>query len=250
LTICADTHLAQHYVPSANFGPRRGGVSPNLLLLHYTGMPSVGKAIAWLAAPESEVSCHYVAGEDGAITQMVAEDMRAWHAGVSHWAGCDDINSCSIGIEIHNPGPEYGYPDFPDIQMQALERLCRDIIERHAIPAARVLGHSDVAPGRKRDPGEKFDWARLAGAGIGLWTQPWPVEGDEGLSLGDAGPGVSSLQELLRAYGYGIEVSGVYCQHTVCTVYAFQRHFRTACINGRADRSTIKTLDALLAARM
>jgi N-acetylmuramoyl-L-alanine amidase len=164
------------------------------------------------------------------------------------WAGIGDINSCSIGIEIHNPGPDGGYPDFPDAQMRAVEALCRDIIRRHGIEAARVLAHSDVAPRRKRDPGEKFDWARLARAGIGLWVEPWPVGGDGGLTLNDTGSEVMDLQERLRAYGYGIEVSGLYCEQTVFTVKAFQRHFRPARVDGRACRSTIKTLDALLKA--
>jgi N-acetylmuramoyl-L-alanine amidase len=248
LTFCPDTPLAARVVPAANFEPRRDGFRPDLLLLHYTGMPSAEAAISWLAVPESKVSCHYVVDEAGVITQMVAESMRAWHAGLSHWAGVDDINSCSIGIEIHNPGPDGGYPDFPDAQMRAVEALCRDIIERHGIEAARVLAHSDVAPRRKRDPGEKFDWARLARAGIGLWAGPWPVGDDDGLTLNDTGSEVMDLQERLRAYGYGIEVSGLYCEQTVFTVKAFQRHFRPARVDGRACRSTIKTLDALLEA--
>lgn len=243
----ADTPLASRCVPSLNSGERRDCYRPDLLLLHYTGMLTAEKAIAWLAAPESNVSCHYVVCETGEIVQMVPECMRAWHAGVSHWAGVDDINSCSIGIEIHNPGPEYGYPDFPDVQMEAVEALCRDIIGRHDIPAARVLAHSDVAPRRKRDPGEKFGWARLARAGIGLWPGPCPIGGGEGLAVGDTGKGVTDLQAALGDFGYGIDPCGVYDEHTALVVTAFQRHFRPARVDGRADRSTLKTLDALLA---
>ena len=136
-----------------------------MLLLHYTGMDSAEAALDWLTRQESGVSCHYLVDAEGRIAQMVPESERAWHAGQSLWEGETDINSCSIGIEIHNPGHDFDYPDFPDAEMRAVEALCRDILSRHAIPSHRVLAHSDVAPGRKRDPGEKFDWERLARAG-------------------------------------------------------------------------------------
>ena len=209
-------------------------------------MPSAEAAIQWLAAPESKVSCHYVVGEDGAVTQMVPEASRAWHAGVSHWKGATDINSRSIGIEIHNPGHEGGYPDFPDAQMDAVEALCLDIIARHGILPHNVLAHSDVAPRRKIDPGEKFGWARLARAGIGHWMEPVPVSGGAALERGARGDAVMRLQEALRAYGYGIPCTGGYCEDTEFVVAAFQRHFRPALADGRADRSTVETLGALL----
>jgi N-acetylmuramoyl-L-alanine amidase len=242
-----DTPLATRLFPAANFGDRRGR-SPEILLLHYTGMPSAEAAIRWLAAQESQVSCHYVIDEAGAITQMVPEGLRAWHAGLSLWDGIDDVNSRSIGIEIHNPGHGCGYPEFPDAQMTAVEALCLDIANRHRILPRHVLAHSDVAPRRKIDPGEKFDWARLARAGIGHWVDPAPVAGDKSLARGNRGAPVLLLQEKLRSYGYGAGVTGEYCEDTECVVAAFQRHFRPALVDGRADRSTLDTLEALLAA--
>ncbi|MGC2600401.1 MAG: N-acetylmuramoyl-L-alanine amidase, partial [Rhodomicrobium sp.] len=146
-----DSKLASRIFPSPNFGVREGGLKPSILLLHYTGMPSAEAAIHWLAVPESKVSCHYVADEAGTVTQMVPEAYRAWHAGLSHWKGSSDINSCSIGIEIHNPGHDGGYPDFPGAQMQAVEALCLDIVRRHGIAPQNLLAHSDVAPRRKID---------------------------------------------------------------------------------------------------
>jgi N-acetylmuramoyl-L-alanine amidase len=241
-----DSGLAHRLHPSPNYNPREGGLKPSILLLHYTGMPTVESAIHWLGAPESRVSCHYVVAEDGAITQMVAEAFRAWHAGVSLWQGASDVNSRSIGIEIHNPGHDGGYPDFPEAQMRAVEALCLDIIARHGIAPHNVLGHSDVAPRRKRDPGEKFGWARLARAGIGHWTEPVPITGGAALERGARGDEVLRLQEALGAYGYGIPRTGEYCEDTEIVVAAFQRHFRPALVDGRADRSTQKTLQALL----
>ncbi len=241
-----DSRAAGRIFPSPNFGAREGGLKPSILLLHYTGMPSAEAAIRWLAAPESKVSCHYAVDEGGAITQMVAEASRAWHAGLSHWKGMSDINSCSIGIEIQNPGHEGGYPDFPDAQMEAVEALCLDIIARHGIEPRNVLAHSDVAPRRKIDPGEKFGWARLARARVGHWTEPVPVSGGAALERGARGDAVLRLQLSLRAYGYGLPCSGEYCEDTEFVVAAFQRHFRPALVDGRADRSTVATLDALL----
>ncbi|WP_088347409.1 MULTISPECIES: N-acetylmuramoyl-L-alanine amidase [Rhodomicrobium] len=243
-----DTALEASWRPAANFEPRRAGMRPTILLLHYTGMASAERALYWLTAPESRVSCHYLIDEDGRITQMVREDMRAWHAGESYWAGETDINSASIGIEIHNPGHAGAYPDFPEVQMRAVEALSRDIITRHQIAPPLVLAHSDIAPRRKADPGEKFDWARLARAGVGHWVEPAPIEGDAGLGLGDASPEVERMQRQLAAYGYGVPVSGAFCADTEIVVAAFQRHFRPARIDGRADRSTIATLDRLIGA--
>lgn len=218
----------------------------DLLLLHYTGMDSAEAATAWLCNGDAGVSCHYLVDEAGNIVQMVDEARRAWHAGASHWAGEDDINSCSIGIEIHNQGHFKGYPDFSEPQMAALEELCLDILSRHEIPPARVLAHSDVAPGRKIDPGEKFDWARLHESGIGHWVEPAPVETDTGLTFGDDGAAVRELQSALVRYGYGLGVTGRYDAFTRTVVAAFQLHFRPARINGVADRSTRDTLDALI----
>jgi N-acetylmuramoyl-L-alanine amidase len=223
-----DTSLDADWRPAANFEPRKGGERPSILLMHYTGMHSADRALRWLCAPESRVSCHYLIDEAGRITQMVSETMRAWHAGESYWAGETDINSASIGIEVHNPGHGSGYTDFADRQMQAVEALSQDIIARHGIAAPRVLAHSDVAPRRKQDPGEKFDWGRLAGAGVGFWVEPARIEGDAGLSLGDEGGEVERVQRQLAAYGYEIAPTGRFYEDTEIVVAAFQRHFRPA----------------------
>jgi N-acetylmuramoyl-L-alanine amidase len=244
----ADTALPAILHASPNFGPRRGSVRPSILLLHYTGVATAAQAIDWLTCEESQVSCHYAIDETGAITQMVPEEMRAWHAGEAIWAGEPDVNSASIGIEIHNPGHDFGYPDFPEAQLSAVEALAKDIITRHGIPAARVLAHSDVAPARKQDPGEKFPWGRLAGVGIGHWITPAPVIAAEpGMGVGVAGPLVANVQLLLARYGYGIEATGVIDGRTEQVVAAFQRHFRPARVDGRIDQSTITTLERLLA---
>lgn len=248
MTATPDSSLVTLFCPSPNFEPRADDRKPDLLLLHYTGMESAEGALHWLTTPESKVSCHYLVDEEGRVTQMVAEEMRAWHAGQSCWAGEEDINSCSIGIEIHNPGHEFGYRDFPDAQMEAVEALSRDIVTRHAIPGERVLAHSDVAPARKQDPGERFDWARLAKAGPGLWVEPDPPGDDKGLGEGDEGSEVRDLQEALQRFGYGIEPSGIYGPETMQVVTAFQRHWRSARVDGRADISTQATLERLLAA--
>lgn len=232
--------------PSPNIEPRKSGYRPDLLLLHYTGMYSVDNAIDWLARPESKVSCHYVVAEDGTITQMVAEEMRAWHAGQSFWDGVTDINSCSIGIEIHNPGHTQGYPDFPSAQLDAVTRLAADIVARHRIAKRRVLAHSDVAPQRKIDPGEKFDWQKLAAAGVGRWIAPEPLN-DDGWSLGHGARSekVAEAQQLLRAYGYGIDVTGMLDTATAFVLRAFQLHWRPARVDSHLDVSTLKTLRRL-----
>ncbi len=219
-----------------------------MLLLHYTGMPDTEAACRWLCDAASQVSCHYLVDEAGGVIQMVAEEMRAWHAGKSLWQGESDINSCSIGIEIANPGHEWGYADFPEAQMASVIALCRDILSRHPIPPERVLAHSDVAPARKADPGEKFDWRRLHAAGIGHWVEPDPPDDDIVCRPGDQGDAVRSLQSNLAAYGYAIEATGVFDERTASVVGAFQRHFRSARVDGVADASTVSTLRRLLIA--
>lgn len=240
--------LAIRYRPSPNHGPRAGARAPDLLLLHYTATATGEAALRWMCHEKSQVSAHYFVDLDGSTIQMVGEDRRAWHAGQSRWAGDSDINSCSIGIEIQNVGIETGYPDFPEIQMVAVEALCRDIIARNDIPPERVLAHSDVAPLRKADPGEKFDWARLHKAGIGHWVAAAPPGDGPALQLGDDGEEVRALQFQLKRYGYTLEPSGLYDAQTRQTVVAFQRHFRTGQVDGVADHSTRDTLDRLIAA--
>lgn len=238
--------LASERRQAQNFELRRKGVRPDILLLHYTGMTSADSAVERLICEESRVSCHYLVDERGRVVQMVDERLRAWHAGVSSWAGETDINSRSIGIEIHNPGHEFGYQDFPAPQMRAVVALCRDIVARHVIQPWRVLGHSDIAPDRKADPGERFPWVDLAAAGVGLWVSPCDIGGDLGLGRGDHGGAVGALQLALWQLGYGLSVTGVYDRPTEQCVTAFQRHWRPAKVDGRADVSTIITLERLL----
>jgi N-acetylmuramoyl-L-alanine amidase len=234
--------------PSPNHGERKDGRQPDIILLHYTGMTTADAALDWLTVAESEVSSHYLVHEDGRVVQMVPEIRRAWHAGKSVWRGETDINSSSIGIEIANAGHPGGLPDFPDTQVEAVIALCRDIIERHAIRAERVLAHSDVAPIRKVDPGENFPWEKLARAGVGHYVEPAPIAGGRFFQRGDNGPPVEALQAMLAYYGYGTPVSGEFCAKTEGDVAAFQRHFRRERVDGIADFSTIDTLHRLLKA--
>lgn len=231
---------------SPNHGERKPGPI-DILLLHYTGMPDAEAALAWLCDPKSEVSAHYFVFEDGRVVALVPEARRAWHAGMASWGGAADINSRSIGIEIANPGHPAGMPPYPAAQIEALVGLCRGIVGRHPIPPHRILGHSDVAPGRKLDPGETFPWAALAAAGIGLWTEP-PPPGDAWLAPGDEGGEVEALQSLLALYGYGLGVNGRYGKRTSDVVAALQRHFRPQRVDGRADLGTLAALRQLLAA--
>ncbi|CCD92730.1 putative 1:N-acetylmuramoyl-L-alanine amidase (family 2) with peptidoglycan binding domain [Bradyrhizobium sp. ORS 375] len=241
-----DSSIASDVIPSANFGERKGGRQPDMIILHYTGMPDVEGAITKLCTAGSEVSAHYVVLEDGRIVQCVPEALRAWHAGLSSWGGEEDINSCSIGVEIVNRGHDWGYPDFPPRQIAAVIALCRGIMLRRNVPAHRVLGHSDVAPSRKKDPGEKFPWHSLANSGVGHWVQPAAITKGETLKLGSIGDDVKGLQKALAKYGYGVPITGKFDGLTMEVVTAFQRHFRPEKVDGIADRSTLWTLHALL----
>ena len=249
-TFLADSCVVADVMPSPNHGERDGGRQPDMILLHYTGMPGALAALELLRNPNSQVSAHYFVFEDGQVVQMVQENRRAWHAGKSYWAGETDINSCSIGIEIANPGHEYGYPEFPRRQIAAVTALCRSIQTRHVVPATRILGHSDVAPARKKDPGEKFPWRTLFDSGIGHWVKPAPVTADEApLALGDDGEGVKTLQATLAEYGFGVDINGNFDAATRDVVAAFQRHFRPDRVDGVCDRSTRTTLHDLLEQR-
>ncbi|MAZ16211.1 MAG: N-acetylmuramoyl-L-alanine amidase [Ahrensia sp.] len=233
---------------SPNSGERKGESPVDILLLHYTGMETGQGAEDWLCDPQSEVSCHYIVHEDGRVVQMVPEALRAWHAGRSHWKGETDINSRSVGIEIVNGGHEFGLPAFPAPQIDAVIALSRDILARNAIPPERVLAHSDVAPGRKRDPGELFPWDRLAAAGVGHWVEPAQIGGGRFFSKGDTGQPIEALQSMLAMYGYKAAITGAFDENTAAVVAAFQRHFRPARVDGVADASTIETLHRLLTA--
>lgn len=223
----------------------------DMLILHYTGMQSAQEAIDRLRDPVARVSSHYVVDEDGAVLRLVPEERRAWHAGVSYWRGHTELNARSIGIEIVNPGHEFGYPDFPLRQIAAVISLCKSIIARRgSISPERVLAHSDVAPSRKQDPGEKFPWELLSDSGVGHWVRAAPlnVPGPT-LAPGDTGDQVGRLQRMLKDYGYGIDETGTYDDKTRDVVTAFQRHFRQARVDGIADASTVLTLRALIDAR-
>jgi len=220
-----------------------------MVVLHYTGMESAEAALERLCDPEAQVSAHYVVDEDGTVYALVPEERRAWHAGLSFWQGERDINGVSIGIEIVNPGHEFGYRDFPEAQMAALTGLLEGVRGRWDIPDQRILGHSDVAPERKQDPGERFPWAQLAASGHGLWVEPdLPPEGVMGppLDLGDTGPGVFALQAALGKFGYDILAGGPYNAQTKTIVTAFQRHWVQTRIDGCADALTRVRLMALL----
>src|SRR5436190_5715458 len=196
-------------MPSPNHDSRghdaRGDAPIDMLVLHYTGMKRAKEALDRLCDPAAKVSAHYTIDEDGTVYVHVPEARRAWHAGVGYWAGASDVNARSIGIELVNPGHEFGYREFAADQIASLTTLCHSILMRHLIPSWRVLGHSDVAPARKDDPGELFPWAQLAKAGSGLWPQA---------ATGDLGA------DALSRYGYDPNAP----QDKVIT--AFQRHFR------------------------
>jgi N-acetylmuramoyl-L-alanine amidase len=229
--------------PSPNFDIRVR--PPDTIVMHYTGMQTGEAALARLQDPEARVSAHYMVEEDGRVFALVPEARRAWHAGKSFWKGDQDVNGCSIGIEIVNPGHEWGYRPFPDAQIAAVIALTTDIRSRWVVPDDRIIGHSDVAPDRKEDPGELFPWKRLAAAGHGLWAEPDPAPGPA-LAVGDSGTGVYALQAGLAALGYDSPPCGRYDDDTAAIVTAFQRHWRERLVDGVADGETRARLIALL----
>ena len=212
--------------PSPNFDERPVDVSVDMLVLHYTGMTSAEAALDRICDPAAKVSAHYLIDEDGAVYALVPEDKRAWHAGVACWRGHRNINGRSIGIELANPGHEHGYRDFTAPQMAALADLARAVLARHPIPQSNVLGHSDIAPDRKLDPGERFDWQGLARRGIGLWPSPAAAEGDALRLLGECGYDTGARQ----------------------AIAAFQRRYRPRRIDGRIDDGTRALIAGLAAA--
>ena len=212
--------------PSPNCGPRPEGIPVDMLVLHYTGMASAEEALAHMCEAAAKVSAHYCIDEDGTITRLVPEDKQAWHAGVSYWRGETDINARSIGIELVNPGHEFGYRPFPEVQITALTLIASAILRRHPIPPRNVVGHSDIAPSRKMDPGELFDWQRLARIGIGLWPEPASARPED-------------VPMMLAAYGYRADEEGA--------VAAFQRHYRPSRVDGIVDNETGDLLAGLLA---
>lgn len=256
-----DSISVDRVCPSPNCNERRGGAAegiraPDMLVLHYTGVHSGAAAawvnepgacaLAWLCNPQAQVSAHYLVDLNGEIVQLVPEAKRAWHAGVSDWAGESDLNSASIGVEIVNLGHDYGLPDFPPAQIDAVIALCQDILRRNLIAPERVLAHSDIAPDRKADPGEKFPWNQLYEKGIGCWVRPAPLhETGPRLVPGDRGEAVAALRRDLAAHGYGLPVTDEYDNLCQAVVLAFQRHFRPERCDGIADASTRETLREL-----
>ena len=234
--------------PSPNRDERPADAGPvDTLVLHYTGMVSAEAALDRLTDSGARVSAHWCIGEDGTLWRLVPEERRAWHAGVSEWRGRRSLNDVSIGIELVNPGHEHGYRPFPPAQMDALLDLARAIVARHPIDPRNVVAHADVAPARRQDPGELFDWARLAGAGIGLWPQAAAAPEGEGAALrqGDRGDAVRQQQARLRAVGYGLLVDGDFGAATAAVVRAFQRHFRQVRVDGMIDAGTEAVLDRM-----
>lgn len=232
---------------SPNFNERQGGGPVDILVMHYTGMPDAESAMKLLTTVEGKVSSHYTVDEDGTIYRHVPEDKRAWHAGVSSWGGTSDINSRSIGIEIVNPGHEWGYRPFTPPQIAAVTELSKGIVSRWPIPPARVIAHSDVAPERKIDPGELFPWDELAKHGIGRWPRNRGHQhAAVTLGVGAEGDAVKRLQSDLAHYGYGIDTTGLYDERTLIVVSAFQRHFRRSNFDGIADGETLAILADLL----
>ena len=230
---------------SPNFNERL--IPPDLIVLHYTGMRSGPEALARLCDAEAKVSSHYLVEEDGRVFRLVPEARRAWHAGLSSWRGETDINGRSIGIEIVNPGHEFGYRPFPPAQIAAVIELLTDIRTRWTIDDNRIVGHSDVAPERKEDPGELFPWKTLAQAGHGLWVEPDAAPGQP-LGEGEEGAGVFALQAGFTRLGYDCAPSGTFDAHTAAVVRAFQRHWRQERVDGIADGMTRARLIALLRA--
>ncbi len=227
-------------LPSPNHDDRPAGTPIDMLILHYTGMQCAQDAIDRLRDPVARVSSHYVVDEDGSVLRLVPEVRRAWHAGASFWRGHCELNARSIGVEIVNPGHEWGYRDFPALQMAVVCDLCLAILSRHPIPARNVVAHSDVAPDRKEDPGEKFDWRGLAENGVGLWP-------DDGPDLGRAGAmfdlaGLRGVRVALADIGYRVAPDGGSDLAVGTVLRAFQRHWRPEAITGQADAGTLARL--------
>ncbi|HEY8289733.1 MAG TPA: N-acetylmuramoyl-L-alanine amidase [Acetobacteraceae bacterium] len=227
-------------LPSPNADDRPDGTPIDILLIHYTGMQTGQEAIDRLRDPAARVSSHYVVNEDGSVLRLVEERGRAWHAGISFWRGFTGLNDRSIGIEIVNPGHEWGYRDFPVLQLAAVCDLCLSILSRHSIPPRNVVAHSDVAPDRKQDPGERFDWEGLAQNGVGLWPHGVPDYGTGG-AVRDAAS-LRPVRAALADIGYQVAPEGALDPALSTVLRAFQRHWRPEAVNGQADDGTLARL--------
>lgn len=213
-----EDELVHREAPSPNWDERALPVS--MVVLHYTGMRTAEEALERLVDPKAKVSAHYLIDEDGTVTRLVPEDKRAWHAGASYWRGITDVNSASVGIELVNPGHEWGYRPFPDAQMDALIPLLAAILGRHNIAPTNVVGHSDIAPARKEDPGELFDWERLAGYKLAL---PTPK------------PRISLIYDEPSAFFLALERFGYDIADGHAAIRAFQRRWRPRIVDGELD---------------
>ena len=231
---------------SPNHDARPPDTPIDTLVLHYTGMPTGTAALNRLCDASAKVSAHYLVEEDGRVFRLVPEERRAWHAGIAYWRGHRDINARSIGIEIVNPGHEFGYRAFPVKQMAAVRELARGIMERHPIPARNVVAHSDVAPERKEDPGELFDWRYLASKGVGVWPKPNATTRVREIAVGERDPAVADAQTKLVKWGYEVPTHGLLEAKTERVLIAFQRRYRPSRFDGRLDAETVALLDALL----
>jgi len=236
--------LAEYTSP--NWNRRPAGAEIDTVILHYTGMKTGEEALQRLCDPAAEVSAHYLIEEDGRLFQLVAEENRAWHAGVSHWQGRENLNHTSIGIELVNPGHEFGYRPFPPTQIETLLCLLDAIKQQHKIPVSRFLGHSDIAPARKADPGHLFPWAALATEGFGVFSGKDGRDQTVMLQHGDSGPSAINLNKQLGIIGY----HGCYCdnieQSTVQALKAFQTHWRPGLVNGVLDKGTSWVLEDIV----
>jgi N-acetylmuramoyl-L-alanine amidase len=236
-------NLGIRELPSPNQDDRPEGVPIDMLILHYTGMQSARAAVERLRDPAAKVSSHYVVDEDGGILCLVNEERRAFHAGVSYWRGHTELNGRSIGIEIVNPGHEFGYRDFPVLQLAAVCDLCLSILSRHVIPARNIVGHSDVAPDRKEDPGERFEWDALAQNGVGVWPAGVPDRGMTGVVRDAAG--LRGVRAALSDIGYRVVPEGTLDPALSTVLRAFQRHWRPEAVTGQADSGTLARLLAV-----
>lgn len=235
--------------PSPNYEARPVSTVIDTIIIHYTGMRSADDALQRLCDPVAKVSAHYVIDEEGCVYQLVEDSQRAWHAGLSYWRGKEQLNDMSIGIELVNPGHEFGYRPFPNAQIKSLIALCTQLIARHPIKQHHIIGHSDIAPKRKEDPGEFFNWQHLAEHGIGIWhgislppQKPKPL-----IQKGDSNERVSTMQTQLAKYGYQIPQHGIFDDDTAATVIAFKRRFYPSNLEASWDSVAENMLQNLLA---
>ncbi len=251
---------------SPNHNARPAGADIELVVVHFTGMATGDEALRALTQLGSGVSAHWMIDEDGTTYRLVPDERRAWHAGVGSWHDWHDVNAVSIGIELVNPGHDFGYRPFPGAQIDALEELLDDTYRCHGLGPCDLIGHSDLAPERKQDPGELFPWERLARAGFSIWPEEVLDYPDGGLGVNDDGESlldeeerrlrlgpdsgmlrerVVELQRNLRAIGYGVELNGVFGTQTEAVVAAFQRRFRARLVDGYADSETRALIEAV-----